>query len=110
MPRVHRNYVPQTPGELLDLLGMMMLSSPTFVDKTGYFPWQNIDTVFQSLNDGLQDNRSQLGEERFKSLLKMSDQMRAYFEADPADTGVSLKGREVILDMMDLIKGQPAKS
>jgi hypothetical protein len=35
----------------------------------------------------------------------MSGVVRKLFEADPNDeTGDSLKGREIILDMMDLIK------
>jgi len=61
MPRGHGFYAPETPGELLDLLGMMMLSSPTFADKTGYFPHRNIDPVFKSLDDGLKNNVNNLG-------------------------------------------------
>lgn len=49
----YKPYVPQDVGELLDYLGYMMLASPTFKDKTGYFPRQNIDTAFLGLNEGL---------------------------------------------------------
>ena len=110
MPRVYRPYIPQSLGDLLDLLGMMMLSSPTFVDKTGRFPERNIDTVFQCLSEGLQNTRGRLGEDRYRKMTAMSDQVRAYFVADPEDKGDALKGRELILDMEDLIRGRGPKA
>jgi hypothetical protein len=61
--RSHKPYIPQTPGELVDQLGGMMLEAPTFVDKTGFFR-QSIDTEFEALNGGLDAIRSRLGEER----------------------------------------------
>jgi hypothetical protein len=88
----------------------MMISSPTFVDKTGYFPERNIDTVFHALNEGLKVTRGKLGEERYRKLVEMSNQVRAYFEADSEDKGETLKGRELILDMEDLIKSRASKS
>jgi hypothetical protein len=106
MARQFRPYVPQTLGEFLDKLGFLMLSSPTFIDKTGYFPEQNLETTFQSLNEGLQVLRPQLGEDRYRKLREMSDQMRAYFEADPEDKGDAKKGRALILEMEDLITGR----
>jgi hypothetical protein len=42
----HTPYVPNTFGKLFDFLGHMMAASPTFKDKTGYFPQQNVDTTF----------------------------------------------------------------
>lgn len=39
-------YVPQSIGEVLAYLSHMMLASPTFKDKTGYLPKENIDTTF----------------------------------------------------------------
>jgi hypothetical protein len=110
MPPPYRPYVPQTLGDLLDKLGMMMISSPTFVDKTGYFPERNINTVFSALNEGLNATRGKLGDELFLKLIKMSDEMRVFFEADPEDTGEAIKGRELILDMTNLIKARGAKS
>ena len=108
MPRSYSAYVPETHSELLDELGAMILSSPTFLDRTGYFPEKNIDTEFKALHDGMNANRHRLGEERFRRLTEMSGVVRKLFEADPNDeTGDSLKGREVILDMIDLIKAQP---
>jgi len=49
------------------------------------------------------------GEQRYQTLKKMSNQMRSYFEADPEDKDDALKGREIILDMVDLIKGGHSK-
>ncbi len=46
-------YIPQDSSELVDQLGYMMLASPKFEDKTGYFPQWTIDTVFFALNEGL---------------------------------------------------------
>jgi hypothetical protein len=42
----YKPYIPQDVSELLDELAYMMLYSPTFKDKTGYFPRENVDTVF----------------------------------------------------------------
>lgn len=101
---MYRPYIPQTLSDLLDLLGLMMLRAPTFADTTGYFPERNIDTVFESLNEGLQKTRTTLGEDRYLKLSETTRQMRAYFEADPEDKSKTLKGRELILEMEDLIK------
>ncbi|HEX4183994.1 MAG TPA: hypothetical protein VHY34_12125 [Caulobacteraceae bacterium] len=104
-------YIPEGVSEIIDHLGLMMLYSPEFVDKTGYFPNRNIDTVFRQLNEGLQLIRGKLGEERCLKLMEMSDRMRAHFEADPEDkTDDSLKGRDIIEDMRELLKQSPRKS
>jgi hypothetical protein len=89
----------------------MVLKSPTFVDKTGYFPKQNIDTVFQALNEGLRLIRGTLGEERYLKLVEMSDRMRAHFEADPEDkTDDTLRGRDIIYEREDLLKQKVQKT
>ena len=91
-------------GEVIEMLGMMMLSSPTFMDKSGYFPEQNLDTVFQALNEGLRLIKGKLGEERYRTLTDMSDRMRALFEADPDDkTGETRAGQMLILEMEDIL-------
>lgn len=98
-------YIPKGIGEIMDLLGSMMLSSPTFKDRTGYFPEQNIDTEFFALNEGLKTIREKVGEENYQALVALSDKMRAYFEADPEDkTEGSLKGRDCIVEMEDILK------
>jgi hypothetical protein len=100
----HRPYVPQSVGELLECLAHMMLASPTFKDKTGYLPRENIDTTFFSLNEGLLAVRKKLGEERYAQLKKMSDKMRALFESDPEDkTGDTRAGQMLIREMEDIL-------
>ena len=103
--------VPQDISDLLDHLGWMLLRSPTFVDNTGHFPFLNLDYVFDELNDGLVVNRRTLGEERYQELMRMSDQMRALFEADPEDkTGETAMGCKIILEMEDIVKQVRRKS
>jgi hypothetical protein len=97
--------IPQNLSELIDTLSGIRLLSPTFRDITGYFPGRNIDNTFYELNEGLQLLRPKLGEDLYLKLRCMSDQMRAHFEADPEDqTGDSLKGRDISLEMTDLLK------
>lgn len=100
----YKPYVPQNAGELLGYLAHMMLASPTFKDKTGYLPRENIDTTFFSLNEGLQTIRKRLGEERYSALKVLSDKMRALFESDPEDrTGDTQKGRDLIGEMEGIL-------
>lgn len=100
----YKPYVPQSIGELLDYLAYMMLASPSFKDKTGYFPWKNIDTAFFSLNEGLLVVRKILGEEYYETLRAMSDKMRTLFEADPNDkTGDTRAGHTLINEMEEIL-------
>jgi len=102
--REYRAHIPQTIGELHDLIGSMMLSSPRFEDHSGYFPGKNIDTEFFALTEGFKVLRKQLGEERYHALVQMADSMRAHFEADPDDkTEDAIRGREIVLDMEDVL-------
>jgi hypothetical protein len=104
-------YVPKDILELLDFLISMLLSAPHFMDKTGYFPYRNLDYVFRQLNEGLNLNRQRLGEERYRQLLQMSDRMRALFEADPENkTGETRKGKDIIHEMEDILKQARRKS
>lgn len=101
----HNPHIPQDVSELLEHLSYMMLFSPTFKDKTGYFPRHNIDTAFYSLNDGILAIRKKLGEERFAALKALSEQMRALFESDPEDkTGGTHAGRKLIQEMEEILK------
>ncbi len=89
----------------------MLSSAPKFLDKTGYFPYQNLDYVFRQLNEGLSVNRPTLGDERYHELVRMSDRMRSLFEADPEDkTGETLKGCKIIHDMEDILRQARRKS
>jgi hypothetical protein len=103
--------IPKSPSEIIQLLALMMLYSPRFLDKTGYFPEQSIDTVFHELNEGLRQNKAKLGEELYAKLVEMSTRMRAHFEADPGNkTGDTRKGRRIIREMELLLKSRPRKS
>ena len=107
----HKPYIPKGISEVRDYVGAMMLGSPTFVDRTGYFPGRNLQTTFYELNEGLRLIRGKLGEERYLQLKEMSDRMRAHFEADPEDkTDDSLKGRDIIREMEVLLNQTRRKS
>ena len=100
-----RMYIPSDVSEVLDHLSSMLLGAPTFLDRTGYFPYRNLDYDFQQLTEGLSNIRQTLGEERYNELMRMSDQMRALFEADPEDkTGDTLKGCKIIHHMEDILR------
>jgi hypothetical protein len=105
--RVYEPYIAKNIGELRDCIASMMLDSPKFVDTTGYFREKNLDNTFQGLRSSLDGLRTKLGDERYCKLIEISNQMRAYFEADPEDrTGDAIKGRDLILDMLDLLKAR----
>ncbi len=104
-------HVPQDLGELLDLASSMMLLAPTFRDITGYLPFKNLDYVFRQLHEGLSQNRRKLGEERYHELVRISDEMRTLFEADPENkTGETLEGYKRIHAMEDILKAAVRKS
>jgi len=101
----YKPYIPQDISELLDHLAHMMLSSPSFRDRTGYFPQRSIDTAFFSLNEGLLTVRKKLGEEHYTQLRSLSDKMRTLFEADPDDkNGETREGRMLIHEMEDILR------
>ncbi len=105
MPRPYMPYIPQTISEIWDLIGGMMLESPTFIDKTGYFSGQNIDTEFHALKEGFKAVRKKLGDERYERLVDMADQAKAHFLADPEDsTEDSRAGRRLFVEMEDVLK------
>lgn len=104
--RVRQNII-----ELGDLLASMVLSAPKFLDKTGYFPYKNLDFVFRELHAGLDFNRAKLGEERYQQLQRMADEMRPLFEADPDEmTGQAHQGCKIILAMEDILRDVKRKS
>lgn len=98
-------YIPETVGDLIDQLSLMVLTSPLFEDPTGFFEGRNIDTEFEALSKGLSNVKAKLGSDRYIELANMSAQMRACFEADPKDSnGETLKGRNIALDMIEILK------
>jgi hypothetical protein len=106
MSQSYKPYVPQTIGELYDLVGAFMLRPPTQADP--YFPGRNVETEFFALNEGLARVRKRLGEERYAKLLELSHRMRQHFEADPDDTnGEARKGYMLIHEMDALLVKPP---
>lgn len=100
-----RMYIPSDLFELRDLLGSMLISAPKFEDKTGYLAFLNLDYVFRQLSAGLEVNKVRLGEERFEELRRLSEQIRALFEANPEDkTGETHQGRLIIHTMLDILQ------
>ncbi len=106
----YKPHIAQTISELMDILGLLMLSSPTFIDESGYFPGMNLDTVFEGVNESLRALRGKLGDDRYIKLRTLSDRMKAHFEADPENkTDDTLKGRALIHEMEDLLMQKPRK-
>jgi hypothetical protein len=104
MRRPFKQRVPEDINEIIDFLGMMRLSAPTFIDRTGYFPEMNISTVFVALNESLDLVEPQIGEKKYILLRKMSDRMRVHFEAGSKNkTDETAKGREIIFEMRDIL-------
>lgn len=105
---MHRNpepYIPNTKGEFLDLLASMILSAPTFIDKSGHFPEQDIDTEFFALNAGLKAIKKSLGEDDYTQAVELSAKARAHFEADPDDrTDDGIKGRDCLIDIEEILR------
>ena len=100
-------YIPQTVGELNDLLGHMVLSAPSFEDKVGYYPDQSVETEFRSVEEGLAKVRRKIGEERYSKLLAMSVKARALFEADPDETnGKTREGILLLQEMSKVLTGE----
>jgi hypothetical protein len=98
-------HAPQDIQEILVLLSWILLESPQFIEKSGYFQSMSVDYVFGRLKEGLGNIRETLGEQRYQELMRMSDRMQAHFEADPeSKTGETRKGRDIVYDMEDILR------
>lgn len=107
MPRPYKPLIPQDVGEILDKLEWMGYAAPTFKDKSIDMMWpgRDLGVVFFELSEGLGVVQKKLGEERYRTLMEMSDRMRALFEADPEDTtGQAQEGRKLIEEMRELMR------
>lgn len=100
-------YTPSTIGEIMDLLGSMMLGAPPFEDKTGYFPDRSITSEFPSLNAGLEVVRKKIGEENYAKLIAISARMQDHFRAgirgNPEETS---NGCKCIWEMEDILRAR----
>lgn len=111
MSRSYKPHIPESVGEVVDQLGLMMLYSPTFQGEEGLFAGRNVDTEFAALNEGLARLRKTLGEQRYAKMVEMSAKMRAHFEADPDDkTDDTIKGRELIAEMQGMLRKRSSDS
>ncbi|WP_250890855.1 hypothetical protein [Sphingobium nicotianae] len=107
----YKPYIPKNISEVMDLLSWMLLHSPKFEDKTGYFPDMNIETTFFALTEGLKMVRKRIGEETFERLASVTVQMKSYFEADPDDKiGEAIKGRDSIQEMEALLQASAKRT
>lgn len=98
-------FVPKSIGEINDLIACMILSAPTFRDKSGYFPDRNAESEFTELNEGLKVVRKRIGEEGYQKAIELSARARAHFEADPEDkTEDGIKGRDCLMDIEEILK------
>lgn len=100
----YKPYIPQDLSELCDLIGSMVLGSPRFVDTSGFFPDENLETVYLALEEGLKDLRPELGEERHTRLVELARQTRTCFEdAEDEDGDEVWAGRNQLLQMIEVI-------
>lgn len=101
--RWHQPYIPQTLGEVFELLSVVLLSSPKFLDHR--FPAQTLESVFFALNSGLGRFKGRLGEERYRRAVELSGRIQQHFEADPGDTnGRTHEGRLLVHDLEDIVR------
>jgi hypothetical protein len=102
--RPYTPYVPQTPGEVWDMLGSMILGAPRFLDRTGYFPHRNIDTEFEGLTAGFDVIRKKLGEERYAKLMALAAQAKLLFiDAVEEAPEKERAGRDLLFAMEDIL-------
>lgn len=102
--RPYKPYVPETLGELLDLIGSMVLGSPRFSDTSGFFPGKNIETEYFALGEGLAAVRPDLGEERYTKLLGMAERTKACFVAATDEGSDEVwTGRNLLLEMVEIV-------
>ncbi len=98
-------YIPASLSEIYDMLGSMILGAPTFIDGTGFFHDQNINTEFHALTQGLGRVRKTLGEERHAQLIALAAQAKALFADDlDDDNGKADQGRALLFEIEELIQ------
>jgi hypothetical protein len=101
-----RIFIPENLGDVDDQLGSMMLDAPLFTHSPSRIR-HTLELAFLKLNEGLKRIRSDLGDELYERLARMSDQMKALFQADPEDkTGETAAGQRIIMQMQELIQAR----
>lgn len=98
-------YVPASLGEIYDFIASLLGGAPTFVDDTGFYPDQNIDTEFTVLVAAFDKVRAKLGEDRYARLIELAAQAKKLFAADPNDeNGKTDQGYKALLEIEDIIQ------
>lgn len=107
-PNPYFNPIPYVLGslsEINDQLGSMILGAPTFIDRTGVFEDQNLDSEFKLLGDGFDRFRKKLGEDHYARLTDLAARAKALFADDQDDTnGKTDEGRALLFEMEDVLK------
>ena len=98
----YKPYIPQTVGEIMDLIGSMTLDAPSFKDKLREYDL-NAEIRFGVLNRGLDNVRKRIGEEAYAAARALSDKARALFDADPEDKDPDNRGRKCFFEMEDIL-------
>lgn len=98
-------YIPASLSEINDLLGSMILGAPTFKDRLGDFPDDDIDSEFHTLTQGFALVRKKLGEERYAVLIDLAARAKALFADDQDDTnGKTDQGRALLFEIEDVFR------
>jgi hypothetical protein len=92
-------------GEVRDYVGSMVLGAPRFIDKTGFYPDQDVNSEFFALIEGFKTIQKRLGEDNYQKVVALAQRAKALFEADPDNkTGDTKKGRECLFEIEDILK------
>lgn len=106
-PDPYRNpnpYIPRSLGEILDYLTLFLGGVPGFIDKSGVFEDQNVDTCFARFYEGLDLVRKKLGEERYAAVVDLAARAKALYLEDPDDTnGKTDEGVKLIHQIDDIL-------
>lgn len=98
-------YIPASLSEINDQIAGMIFEAPTFIDRLGDFPDQNIDSDFHVLGEGFGVVRRKLGEERYAALLDLAARAKALFAADQDDSnGKTDEGRALLFQIEDVLQ------
>ncbi|MEG3179138.1 hypothetical protein [Sphingomonas sp. LT1P40] len=98
-------YIPESLSEIHDFLAGLIGGAPTFVDDTGFYPNQSIDTEFAVLLAAFDKVREKLDEDRYARLVDLAARAKALFEADPDESnGKTLEGCKLIWEIEEIVQ------
>ena len=101
----YKPYIPQTVGEVVDLLGSMVLDAPKFEDES-YFVGMSIETEYFALDEGLKLIRRKLGEDRYAKLVKMALLTKEKFLRSSSEGNAEelAAGRNILIEMIEMLR------